>query len=328
MVKKSEKIKMNFNILLVSFVIFSISFLTSCSGQNQLNFISDFKNINTDPELINLSNEFEINNNGGHIQGIQEFENKQGNYIFLSGSSDSYSYCAVVKSGDESKVVALNRLMDVPFKHAGGFQIFENYLAVGIEDNSLKDKSKVCVYDISNPKNPFTEPITVIERNGEPLRSTAGCVGITKYNNEILLSVGDWDTKHIDFYSAEIDQLAGKEFKKMSSVDIGNISRDGWITNEWHSYQNINLFNINEQLFLIGLGQNKQSENIADLFMISEESTGIFSFQKVASKTFYCTNECNFKAAAGAVYKNGEFKILASGYNIDSVSTLNVFSNK
>ena len=319
---------MNIKILITSFTIFSISFLTGCSGQSQDKFISDFNHINTNPELINFSNEFEINNNGGHIQGIQEFENKHGNYIFLSGSSDSYSYCVVIKPGNENKVVAINRLMDLPFKHAGGFQVFQNYLAVGIEDNSLKDKSKVCVYDISAPEKPFSEPIAVIERNGEPLRSTAGCIGITRYNNKIWLAVGDWDTKHIDFYAAEDDQLAGKEFKKISSVETENISRDGWISDEWHSYQNINLFNINGQLFLIGLGQNKQSENIADLFEITVDSKRILSFKKVASKTFDCTNNCSFKAAAGAAYNKGEFKILASGYNIDSVSTLNVFSNK
>ncbi len=49
---------------------------------------------------------------------------------------------------------------------------------------------------------------------------------------------------HLDFYTAENDELAVTEFKKISSFDTENMSREGWISNEWHSYQNINLFNI------------------------------------------------------------------------------------
>ena len=319
---------MNHRIILASFAIISIALLTTGSGQNQLNIISGFNNININPEIVSFTNDLEINNNGGHIQGIQPFENKQGKYIFMSGSSDSYSYCTVVKLDEENKVISVNRLMDKPFKHAGGFQIFENYLAVGIEDNSIKDKAKVCIYDITKPEKPFAEPIAVIERKGEPLRSTAGCVGMTNYKNGILLAVGDWDTKHIDFYSTELDKITDSGFKKIGSVDTENISKTGWINNDWYSYQNINLLNINNSLYLIGLGQNLQSENIADLFEVSEDSSGIFVFNKVATKTFNCTNGCNFKAAAGVKYDKGEFTILASSYNINSISYLNVFSSK
>ena len=79
---------------------------------------------------------------------------------------------------------------------------------------------------------------------------------------------------------------------------------------------------------MIRLGKNNESDDIADLFLVIEESTGNFSFTKVASKTFNCTNECNFKASAGAEYSNGKFTIIASAYNISSVSYLNVFGSK
>jgi len=316
---------MNFRIILSSITLISILLFTNYSEKKHSKTIDEFNDIETAPEIISFTNKFEINNIGGHLQGIQHYENETETYFFMSGSSDLYSYLTVVKSGDENQLISLNNLMEKPFKHAGGCQVFKNYLAVGIEDNSAKDKAKVCIYDISEPEKPFAEPITVIERNGEPLRSTAGCVGMTNYKNEVLVVIGDWDTKHIDFYSSEFSKMADNGFKKIGSVDTENVSKTGWINTDWNSYQNINLFNIKGNLFLVGLGQDSQSENIADLFQVSEESPGNFLFKKVAAKTFNCTNECSFKAAAGVEYENGEFKIFACGYHTESTSFLNIF---
>jgi hypothetical protein len=256
------------------------------------------------------------------------YENEHAEYALMTGSSDSYSYCSVVKLGNENKVVSVNELMGKPFKHAGGFQIFQNYLAVGIEDNSIKDKSKICIYDISKPENPFEEPISVIERNGKPLRNTAGCVGIVKFKSKVLIVVGDWDTKHLDFYSSDFEEINDSTFKKIDSIDTENIPKKNWINNDWHSYQNINLFSIDGKLYLIGLGLTKKSENIADLFEVTEDSTNKFSLMKVASKIFNCSNECSFKAGAGVEYADGKFKIFACGYNINSTSYLNIFQSK
>jgi hypothetical protein len=190
----------NFVITAIFFSLYINSFGQVFSGKS---LVSEFKNLDSKPEIISYSNTLEINNSGGHLQGIQSIQNNDGKYFVLSGSSDSYSYFAVVKQGDKNEVISVNKLMDKPFKHAGGFQIFQNYMAVGIEDNDAKDKSKVCIYDISNPEKPAGKPVAVIERAGEPKRSTAGCVGITKHKDQILLAVGDWDTKNIDFYSCK-----------------------------------------------------------------------------------------------------------------------------
>jgi hypothetical protein len=314
---------------LVFLIFFNLTgIFSNVSETKKFDFISEFNNINSTPEIITFSNDFDINNSNGHLQGIQEFENDLGKYILVSGSSDSYSYCSVVKLGNENKVISLNKLMEKPFKHAGGFQLFQNYLAVGIEDNSAKDKSKVCIYDISEPENPIEEPIAIIERNGEPYRSTAGCVGITKFKNKALIVVGDWDSKHLDFYSTGFDEIKNTQFEKIGSIDTETILKKDWIDINWHSYQNINLFNIDEKLYLIGLGQTETGENIADLYTFTEESNEVFLLKKVASKTFACTNECNFKAAAGMEVTNGKIKIIASGYNIKNISFLNVFQSK
>ena len=141
----------------MKFIISAISVLlfTNCFGQisSKNSIVSKFESIDKNPFVISFSNSMEINNNGGHLQGVQLIKDDSLNYAILSGSSDSYSYYSVVKLGVENEVISVNKLMDKPFKHAGGIQIFQNYMAVGIEDNSKKDKSKVCIYDISDPEN-------------------------------------------------------------------------------------------------------------------------------------------------------------------------------
>ncbi|MCF6332311.1 MAG: hypothetical protein L3J11_03425 [Draconibacterium sp.] len=314
---------MKFVITIILFFLF-----TNCTRQisSDGSFISKFKSIDKNPSIICFSNSKKINNNGGHIQGVQLIQRKTGKYAILTGSSDAYSYYSVVKLGGENKVVSVNQLMDKPFKHAGGFQIFQNYLAVGIEDNSAKDKSKVCIYDISDPENPSVVPISVIERAGEPMRSTAGCVGITKYKNKALIAVGDWDTKNIDFYTCNFDEMGKNCFEKIYSIDTEKQLKKDWINKDWFSYQNINLFSINQnKLFLFGLGQNKKSENIADLFSLNEDA-GKYSLIKLASKTFNCTNKTSFQASAGVeLDDDGEMTIISSGYNIENGSYLNSF---
>lgn len=316
----------------MKFVITPILFflITNCIGQTSSAdlIISKFNKIDKNPTVISFSNNKEINNSGGHLQGVQLIPSETNKYAVLSGSSDSYSYYSIVKLGDKNEVLSVNKLMDKPFKHAGGFQIFQNYLAVGIEDNSEKDKSKVCIYDISDPENPPVKPISVIERAGKPLRSTAGCVGITKYKNKALVAVGDWNTKNIDFYSCNFDEIGKNPTEKIYSIDTEKQSKKGWINKDWFSYQNINLFSIDQkELFLIGLGQNKKSENIADLFSLKEDESGNFSLIKLATKTFNCKNESSFKAGAGVVLlDDGNFEIISCSYNIESVSYLNFFN--
>ncbi len=322
------------NLFIPNFVITALFLSISFSGFGQIfsgkSLVSEFEDLSSIPEIISFSNSLDINNKGGHLQGIQVIEKNTGKYFILSGSSGSYSYYAVVKKSDKTEVISVNQLMDKPFKHAGGFQIFQNYMAVGIEDNDAKNKSKVCVYDISNPENPSVNPVAVIERAGEPKRSTAGCVGMTKYNHKILLAVGDWDTKNIDFYSCKSGEFPKGHFELFHSINTESISKENWIDDKWLPYQNINLFStVEDELYLVGLGQNNKNENVADLYELKEDGAGKFSITKTASKTFNCENEVSFKAGAGVVIDiNGRLGIIACGYNAGEVSYLNYFSTK
>ncbi len=322
------------SLLIPNFVITALFLSLSFSGFGQISsgktLLSEFNDLDFKPEIISFSNTLEINNSGGHLQGIQSIQNNDGKYFILSGSSDSYSYFAVVKLGDNYEVISVNKLMDKPFKHAGGFQIYQNYMAVGIEDNDAKDKSKVCIYDISNPEKTQNKPVSVIQRAGEPKRSTAGCVGITKYKDQILLAVGDWDTKNIDFYSCKSAEFPKADFELFFSINTESISRKNWIDDKWLPYQNINLFStVENELYLVGLGQNNKNKNVADLYQLEEDGKGKFSITKTASKTFNCEKEVSFKAGAGLVIdNNGNLGIIACGYNAGEVSYLNYFSTK
>lgn len=291
--------------------------------------ISKFKSIGENPTNIEFENNKKVNNSGGHLQGIQFIQKDTNKYVFLSGSSDSYAYLSVVKLGNTNEVISINHLNDKPFKHAGGIQVFENYLVVGIEDNEKKDKSKVCIYNISNPENLSLMPVAVIERNGEPLCSTAGCVGISKYKDKALVAVGDWDTQNIDFYSCNFQDIEKGGFKKIQSISTEKMSRHKWIDKNWHSYQNINLFNFDNDLYLVGLGQNDNQENVADLYRLKEKNAFSFELIKLASKTFNCENHVSFKAGAGVVFsETGEMKIISCGNNLRESAFLNYFINK
>jgi hypothetical protein len=311
--------------------ILFILLISSSFGQetNDEIIISKFKSIAENPEFVGFDNSVEVNNIGGHLQGIQLIHRNETNYAILSGSSDSYAYLPVVKLGDKSEVISVNQLMDKPFKHAGGFQIFENYLAVGIEDNEKKDKSKVCIYDISNPENISVQPVEVIEREGKPLRSTAGCVGVTSFNDQILLAVGDWDTKNIDFYSCSENEIGKSGFELMQSVNSEKLAKNEWSDPHWHAYQNINLFTFNKNLYLIGFGQNSNQNDVADLFRLKYNDSDEFEFVKLASKSFNCEKESSFKAGAGLVYyETGDMQIISCGYNLEDANYLNYFENK
>jgi hypothetical protein len=287
-----------------------------------------FNAIPEEPVLVEYSNTLDVNNSGGHLQGVQLLKKGNKEFALLSGSSNRQAYCAVVQMGMKNEVIQVKTLMEKPFKHAGGIQVFEDILVVGIEDNNKKDKSKVCLYNLSDPENLNTKPLSVIQRKGEVMRATAGCVGITKYRNNILVAVGDWDTKHIDFYVCDEKKWQNEErdFELIFELDTRNQAKTGWINNDWSSYQNINLFTDGAgNLFLVGLGQDKRPKDVADLFLVKENGTNSFTLQKVASKTFACTKGVNFRSGAGFYRSEETMGIIACGSHINQLSYLNIF---
>ena len=285
--------------------------------------------MDTQPRIISCRNDLEVNNRGGHLQGVQVLERDEGEYAILTGSSSTYAYYSVVKMDTTNEVLSINKLMHKPFKHAGGFQIFQNLMAVGIEDNSAKDKSNVCIYEIDDLEEPTVTPLTLIERKGRPSRSTAGCTGITRIGEQVLIVVGDWDTRHLDFYLCEEGQLRQEPtaFEKVFTIDTERTDRSTWSDMEWHSYQNINLLTDTDgKLYIFGFQHVDQRGNIADLFLVENKGLKEFSLRKITSMTFTCKEGVSFSAGAGVtLQKDGSLKVVACGSHIEDALILNVF---
>ncbi len=288
-----------------------------------------FDKIDSLPEVLTCRNDFELNNRGGHLQGAQLMLKDGQEYAILSGSSSTYAYYSVARLDPDPEVISVNILMDKPFKHAGGIQVFEDLLVVGIEDNAKKDKSKVCIYEIPDPEKPPLEPVAVISRKGEAFRSTAGCTAIARTGNGWLLVVGDWDTKHLDFYLGKgYSQRQGQgPFRKVYSMDMDKIDRSGWSDNAWHSYQNINLLKDKAgKTYLAGLGRDGRNENVADLYLLEQTDQREFSLMKLQSKTFVCRKGADFQSGAGIFQgPGGKLKIIGCSSHIRESVVLNVF---
>lgn len=263
--------------------------------------ITAFHRIDTSPNVISYTNTQEVNQRGGHLQGVQWMKNGDEEYVVMSGSSSTYSYYAVVEMGSKNEVLAVHKLLDKPYKHAGGFQIQDGYMAIGIEDNEAKDKSRVHVYRFDDPESAPQQPVAVIERQGEYERSTAGCVGIVNTHGTLLVVAGDWDSRHLDFYLGDDQGPETKSltFKKVYTINAKEANKEGWINQQWLSYQNINLIKgRDDKLYLIGLARNEENQDVADLFQLITQNMTTFTIKKVATKKFKAKRGTNFQWGA------------------------------
>ncbi|MEQ6118631.1 hypothetical protein [Reichenbachiella sp. MALMAid0571] len=307
---------------------FIFSVLLSCSqGQKQsdLPIIKALEKIYPTPEQITFQNSLEIDNSGGHLQGIQYLNHNQNEYYVVSGSSSSYSYYSIVKIADQNTVISVNKLLDKPFKHAGGFQINDNLMAIGIEDNEAKDKSKVYVFRIDDPENPPTVPLSIIERSGNPKRTTAGSVGICETNNTILVVVGDWGSEHLDFYTIDKEKPNNTTLKY--SLDSKDVDKSEWIDKNYLSYQNVNIVQDGtEALYLIGMTSNMLRENVLDLFELKTKDFSSFELKKIYSRIFPSNDQTTFRWGSGVYLdKNGAVTIMSCNENILDNSIIHIY---
>lgn len=313
---------------IIYFLLFAFLFPPGATSQHW-GIPELFMQIDTEPQIIHCKNELEVNNQGGHLQGVQLLLKNNTEYAILSGSSDTYAYYSLAILGNYNRVQSVNILMHKPFKHAGGIQILQNILVVGIEDNDAKDKSRVCIYDFGNPDVPPLKQLAMIERTGEPFRCSAGCTGIARMGKQYLVVVGDWDTKHLDFYLSEENKLRHEinAFEEVYTIDTEKIDRSSWTDIAWHAYQNINLLkDADGKLYLFGFGQNVHGENIADLFLLEHKDLREFYLKKLKSKTFNCRKGADFRSAAGISRQlDGKLKIITCGSHMRDSLVLNIF---
>lgn len=295
-----------------------------------------FEDIDTTYELITITNSFPVpKGKNGHLQGAQILDKNGKRYIIITGSS-GVSYSIVVKLDKEkgNKIISMNHLMHNPFTHAGGIQLLGHYMGVGIEDNHLKDKSKVQIYDISNPENPIENPVFELFRSGEYKRSTAGSIALIEWQQHIIMLVVDWDGKNLDFYICPVKawNLGNIEFKLWKSVKTATLDRGGWIDDEWRSYQNINLLcDKNNQLYALGLDgfDPERNTSVADLYKLNlgniKDNIPV-SMIKVSRKEFLCSTTVSFSLGAGVhIIDKNSFGIIATCSVIEDTSYFNYF---
>lgn len=279
-------------------------------------------------ESIFFSNDFLINNNGGgHIQGVQYFESGGAGYYFLTGSSDTISYY-VIADPQSRKVITVDTFFESPLRHPGGFQIVDNLLAVGIEDNRRKDRSKVCLYELIGPANNQLKLLKAIERTGPEKRYTAGCVALTEVGNHLLIGVGNWDTKNIEFYLLPNDALYNEEvdFVEVFSFDSQTADRSNWIDTTWNAYQNINFITEGSALYLVGTAKKDTTDyEIIDLYRVHAHPKNVFDLQKVAHHTYINADTATTFKWGGGVHlsTSGNLSFFSTNRNIRDTLIIN-----
>lgn len=284
-----------------------------------------FNQLPSDPERLVFTNKIPFNNEGGHLQGIQPYMLKGEEYLLFSGSSSTYGYLAVAHGGEVRK---LHQLMFKPFKHAGGFQIHGNWLAVGVEDNQARTASVVHIYKLGNPLSDLKEPVATIDRFGERERATAGAVAIHQLGETLWVLVGDWGNRHMDFYKADLRSGDVKiQFHKTGEVDMSNLPADNWKGTLATSFQNINLLSLKDQLYLVGLGADSTSNgNVIEVFTLDDISGRSPVVTRIYSRKFNATPDTKFRWAAG-VSLDGQNRLVvySCGENIRSTITVSVY---
>jgi hypothetical protein len=297
------------------------------SGTGEL--IDAIRVIAGEPRRVTVQFNGHINNRGGHLQGIQFLSRGMRVYYVLTGSSGTYSYYAVLKGDGEPSVITVKKILDKPFKHAGGFQISHNLMAVGVEDNSARKCSRVFIFRIEDPEKPPENPLAVIERKGEYERATAGCTAIVEKGGKVLVVVGDWDTRHLDFYTIGKNELmdGNGQFELKASVDTGQTDRSGWVDKRWYAYQNINLLKDRDGLlYMAGMASSAEDRNVLDLYELKINDWKDFRLIKVYSKMMDRKDYAGFNWGAGIYMTDeGTVKIISCGPHIRKCFAIGVY---
>jgi hypothetical protein len=241
---------------------------------------------------------------GGHLQGVQAFQRDGRDLLLLSGSADSFSYLITVDLSVTNRTAVLTKLLDAPYRHAGGFQMVDGrFVAIGLEDNHARDKSKIWVLDMAADHSRQRRiPLIEIERAGEIKRSTAGAVAMARFGERHLLIVGGWDSATLDFYESNGSPLDDERcrFQMRETWSAALADRSDWSDTRFGSYQNINLITDKDgRCFLAAFCREGDADrlDVHELRMGKDTPTS-HRLRKRASRQFHCA-KTNFKAGAG-----------------------------
>lgn len=284
-------------------------------GQQVKNVPQAFAAMGSDPEIILINNAIEVPTEKGHFQGVQVISEDGNEKLLISGSSLSTAYMLQVDLAKQ-KTDKLIPLMEAPFRHAGGIQVSEPYVIVGIEDNFIKTVSKVCLYNYHDANLQKHAPNMTIDRQGEAEKKTSGATGLLALETDYLAIVSNWDSRNWDFYHIDPDKNEQKLLESFAAPD------------DWAGYQAINLIKDSEAIYAIGFYQ-KEAVGCADLILISKHGAFKPILEKVSTKTFNCKKGVDFGTAAGLqVDQKGNLHIWATQRDALEQIAVNRFSQQ
>ncbi|WP_339707801.1 hypothetical protein [uncultured Kriegella sp.] len=281
-------------------------------GQQVKNVPEAFNALDTTPEVVVFSNSLNVPIANGHFQGVQLIEIDGSEKLLISGSSQTTAYILQADLTTQ-KTDELIPLMNEPFRHAGGIQISDPYLVVGIEDNIIKTTSKVCLYNYKTGNLYNARQDMIIEREGEVELKTAGATGLLGMENGYLMLTSNWDSRNWDFY--RVNPKTGNQ-KMLTSFTAPN---------DWAGYQSINLISDDEAIYAVGTYKEEELSH-ADLILVSKHGTFEPIMKKVATKAFYCKNQVDFGGAAGIqVDAQGKLHLWGTQKNSERQISVNRF---
>ncbi|MFT5920346.1 MAG: hypothetical protein ACI9FU_002164 [Granulosicoccus sp.] len=261
---------------------------------------------------------------GGHLQGIQ----LHNETLIVSGSSKDFGYLGLFqKLGEGFRFIGLKKLATDPFNHAGGFQIAENWLAVGLEDPVGRRNSIVQLIDVSSFEKLQAAPVYTLRRKGQYQFSTAGAIALLKRKDHFLLAVGTWDCKTIDFYvSNNLNPYSNDfEFEKWTTWDSREAVRRKWIDKKYGSYQNLQLTQDSTGVYITGFCSASNGSNRADVFQMNYDADPYTLIQKVASYTVQCSGDVTFRNGSGFATYDGKPSIIAVGHDLSPEMQFQMF---
>jgi hypothetical protein len=274
---------------------------------------------------------------GGHLQGIQmRFDAARNRRLaFLSHDSATVAYLLIVAFpadlGDTGTVVHLHAFpgdaQSPPLRHAGGIQLLDNVLVVGLEDNQQKTRSEIQFWDVATPEKLVRIDHLTIRRAGEPKDKTAGAVGIVRRANDHLLAVANWDSRAIDFYASNGKSLADPacRFAFLVRWQDATAEKSAWRPDPvFGAYQAVNLVSDADQnLFLIGF-HTAREKDFVDLFALDMSQKPERLLKKLAARPMRLQPGNHFRYAGGVSLLEDRPAILASPSNLGDATTLSI----
>lgn len=304
----------NKNLSLLLCIIFSFT-KYGIAQTFQLNDVPQaFRNIHKQPAVFYFTKKQVKVPIGGHLQGIQGWSKDSEEQVVITSSSGKNSfYIAAQLDSVRSlgRVTAIRKLFPPPYRHAGGCQLADNKLIVGVEDNLAKNKSKIIAVILQDSLSATDE--IIISRQGSYKRSTAGASGILKgKDGKYLVIVGDWDSRHFDFYLSHDTSC-----NSFDSVFTCNKPEN----QKWGSYQSFNLLaDTSGNLFAIGFCKDTKG-NRADLFRLQS-----YRLQWIGERYFNCTKGTGFRFGAGLRVVNGnKLLIYTCARKLKKINCVNIF---